>query len=76
MKIFLKRTEAAKYLTDAGIPFSKNTLAKMAMDGIGPKYAIIRNKAYYRSEWLDNWLDGHFVSSDAIAHSSQERKNK
>jgi len=71
MNEFLSRKDTAIYLTNAGISISKTTLARMAMNGEGPKYIILRQKAYYKPEWLDEWLSKFQPSPSAIEHMAR-----
>lgn len=57
-KKFLTRPDAAAYLTECGIPTSKNTLQKWATTGGGPAYQILGNRALYTIPGLDEWVDG------------------
>jgi len=57
MSKFLSRTEAATYLADRGIPYSKNTLQKKATVGGGPTYRRFGNRAIYTPEDLDRWIE-------------------
>ena len=43
--VFLLRKEAARYLTDKGLPVSANTLQKNATTGGGPEYQIFGNRS-------------------------------
>jgi hypothetical protein len=52
---YLTRAEAAAYLTERGLPISKNTLQKMACLGGGPPYRIFGNKALHRPSELVEW---------------------
>ena len=74
MPRYLKRTDAANYLTQAGIAASKTTLARMAMHGEGPQYVIIHQRAYYKPEWLDAWLDNAEPSASALEHMTREAR--
>jgi hypothetical protein len=74
MPRYFTRTDAANYLTRAGIASSKTTLARMAMRGEGPQYVIIRQRAYYKPEWLDAWLDDAEPSASALEHMLREGK--
>lgn len=63
------RDEAADYLSSSGLRMSRTTLARYAMSGRGPKYALIGRKAYYKREWLDSWLTLKLAAySHALAH--------
>ncbi len=53
---FLTRPSAAAYLTEIGVPTSKNTLQKLATTGGGPAYQIFGNRALYTVEDLDAWI--------------------
>jgi hypothetical protein len=50
---FLTRQEAASYLSQCGLPVSKNTLQKFATIGGGPPYRIFGNRSLYTVEALD-----------------------
>ena len=69
----LTRQEAALYLRSKGLRSSKITLAKLAMTGEGPQYALVRGTSYYRPEWLDEWLDNQLKpQTHSFAHMSQK----
>ena len=55
-KLLLRRNDAAKYLAEKGLRISAITLARMAVEGSGPPYALIRHTSYYTTESLDDWL--------------------
>jgi hypothetical protein len=57
MPKYLTRPEAATYLTERGLPISKNTLQKLATVGGGPAYRIWGNKAVSTPDELDTWAD-------------------
>jgi hypothetical protein len=57
MRQYLTRAEAAAYLTERGLPISKNTLQKMATVGGGPPYQIFGNKALHEPAKLDEWAE-------------------
>ena len=61
-KRYLTRPEAAIYLTNCGLPVSKNTLQKMACLGGGPEYRIFGNRAVYRPTDLDEWSENKLSS--------------
>ena len=46
-KEYLRRREAATYLTEKGLPVSRLTLQKLATTGGGPTHALFGNKALY-----------------------------
>ena len=48
MTELLKRDEAAAYLQEAGLRMSRTSLARYAMGGGGPQYALIGRTAYYK----------------------------
>jgi hypothetical protein len=54
-KEYYTRGEAAKYLTEKGLPTSKNTLQKYATVGGGPRYELFGNRSVYRPPNLDSW---------------------
>ena len=74
MTELLKRDEAAAYLQDAGLRMSRTSLARYAMGGGGPKYALLGRPAYYKAEWLDAWLEDQLTPhSHSLAHMAQGR---
>ena len=65
----LSRKDAAIYLQDRGVRSSHTTLARLAMGGEGPKYTLIGRTAYYKPEWLDEWLESQITPhSHSLAH--------
>ena len=70
MTQFLTRKSAAEYLSKKGIRSSNASLARAAMGGYGPQYALIGRTAYYKPEWLDTWLEGQLTPhSHSLAHA-------
>ena len=70
MKELLTRRKAAQYLEAQGIRSSRSTLARAAMGGDGPQYVLIGRTAYYKTEWLDQWLEAQLVPhSHSLAHA-------
>jgi hypothetical protein len=57
LRKYLTRAEAAAYLTERGLPISKNTLGKMATVGGGPPYQLFGNKAVSTPAQLDEWVE-------------------
>lgn len=53
---FLDRREAAQYLTDKGLRFSRTTLQKLVTTGGGPRYRLFGNRAVYDPADLDSWI--------------------
>jgi hypothetical protein len=51
----LTRSDAAKFLTDLGLPIAPNTLAKKAVDGSGPPYQVWNGRATYDTQDLLEW---------------------
>jgi hypothetical protein len=51
----LTRSDAAKFLTDRGLPIAPNTLAKKAVDRSGPPYQVWNGQATYETEDLMAW---------------------
>jgi hypothetical protein len=65
----LTRRDAAEYLEKKGVRSSQSTLARYAMGGNGPQYALIGRTAYYKPEWLDAWINSQLKPrSHALAH--------
>lgn len=62
-KRYLTRQESASYLSQRGLPVSKNTLQKFATTGGGPEYAIFGNRALYTPESLDQWAQARLTKS-------------
>jgi hypothetical protein len=54
-KQWLRRKEAAAYLTEQGFPTTASTLQKYATVGGGPQFMIFGNKALYSPVVLDAW---------------------
>ena len=61
MKELLTRKNAAEYLSQKGIRSSNASLARAAMGGDGPQYVLIGRTAYYKTEWLDQWLEAQML---------------
>ena len=73
MTNLMNRKQAAEYLTSLGLRISKQTLAVHAMRGIGAEYTLIGRTAYYKQEWLDEWLaDQLKPSAHSFAHMQKE----
>ena len=69
MTELLNRRDAAKYIKSKGVHSSQTTLARGAMCGSGPNYNLIGNKAYYKPEWIDQWLESQCKPrSHSLAH--------
>jgi hypothetical protein len=56
--------QAAAYLRT-----SKTTLARLRLNGDGPKFAKAGRKIVYRRAWLDMWLDSRSFTSTSEARS-------
>jgi hypothetical protein len=63
VKRYLTRHEAAHYLSERGLPVSKNTLQKFATTGGGPEYCMFGNRALYTCDSLDAWAEGRLTPS-------------
>ena len=75
MTELLTRKDAAAYLATKGIRSSQSTLARYAMGGNGPQYALIGRTAYYRTQWLDAWLEEQLTPhSHSLAHMLQDQR--
>ena len=75
MTTLLTRRDAAKYLEKKGVRSSQSTLARYAMGGDGPQYALIGRTAYYKPEWLDAWLEDQLTShSHSLAPMAQGQR--
>ena len=60
---YLTRQEAAAYLSESGLPISKNTLQKFATIGGGPEYFIFGNRALYTPHSLNAWAEARLTVS-------------
>ena len=70
----LTREQSATYLKDCGLRASRMTLARLAMSGEGPRYTLIGRTAYYKKEWLDEWLESQLKpNAHSFAHMQKER---
>jgi len=70
LKEYLSRREAAQYVSDCGLPLSKNTLQKYATVGGGPPYRKFGNRAVYRAPDLDAWVRGKL--GEPISSTSEQ----
>lgn len=53
VKQLYNRDDAARYLSQIGLRVSKVTLARMAMEGSGPPYSLIRGGSItLRMHWI------------------------
>lgn len=69
---YLRRQEASEYLSERwGVPAARNTLAKLAVIGGGPKFYRFGRFPMYSPSDLDTWaesrLSGRAFSSTADA---------
>lgn len=70
------RKQAAQYLGTKGLRASQSSLARFAMTGEGPKYTLIGRTAYYKPEWLDEWLESQITPhSHSLAHMLQNKED-
>jgi hypothetical protein len=53
----LNRQEAARFLTEAGLPIAASTLAKKAVQGSGPPFRIGNGRALYDTVDLREWAE-------------------
>ena len=54
-RLGLTRKEAADHLSRTAFPISANTLARYAVDEVGPPFVIVGSRAIYTREQLDVW---------------------
>ena len=69
-KRYLTRGEFADFLTEQGLPTTKNQLQKLATTGGGPEYSIYGNKAVYTPTNLLGWAEAEV---DRFRKSTSER---
>jgi hypothetical protein len=62
-KRYLTRGESADFLTEQGLPTTKNQLQKLATTGGGPEYSIYGNKAVYTPTNLLAWAEAKLTAS-------------
>lgn len=55
-KQYLSRFEASDYLCNRGIPVARQTLAKWATTGGGPRFVKFGRKPLYTPQSLEEWL--------------------
>jgi hypothetical protein len=55
----LNRQDAARFLTQMGLPIAATTLAKKAVEGSGPPYAVWNGRALYSVDDLLKWAEAH-----------------
>ncbi len=53
----LSRADAARFLTEKGLPIAATTLAKKAVQGSGPPYRIWNGRATYTVDDLMKWVE-------------------
>ncbi|WP_413207002.1 helix-turn-helix transcriptional regulator [Rhodospirillum sp. A1_3_36] len=53
---YLSRVEASDYLSGRGIPYSPNTLGKLACTGGGPVHYKFSNRVLYLESDLEAWI--------------------
>jgi hypothetical protein len=57
--LMLRRFEASDHLlTEWGLSYTVDTLARMASERRGPPYHLLGNRAFYPIEALDTWAQG------------------
>lgn len=72
MTRYLSREEAALFVTERGLPISKNTLQKYATTGGGPVYRRFGNRAVYAPADLEAWIERKLsapMASSSVAAS-------
>jgi hypothetical protein len=55
----LNRQDAARFLSQRGLPIAATTLAKKAVEGSGPPYAVWNGRALYSVDDLLKWAEVH-----------------
>ena len=66
------RPRTANLFDNVGI---RSTLARYAMGGVGPQYALIGRTAHYKPQWLDAWLEEQLTPhSHSLAHMLQDQR--
>jgi hypothetical protein len=74
MQRLLNRKEAAEYLNSLGLPSSPTSLARQAMTGSGAKYTLINRRAFYKPEWLDEWVNEQITPhKHSLAHMNENK---
>jgi hypothetical protein len=53
----LSRADAARFLTEKGLPIAATTLAKKAVQGSGPPYRVWNGRATYSVDDLLKWVE-------------------
>jgi hypothetical protein len=73
-KLYLRRAEAAEYLQERYGAYKTQTLAKMAVEGSGPRWRKMGAFAYYLPADLDEWaaerMSAPVKSTTELAHLS------
>jgi hypothetical protein len=57
MRRYLIRDAATQFIRDQGVPCGKTSLAELASDGRGPRYALINGRAAYTEMDLIAWIE-------------------
>ena len=76
MTDFLRRADAAVYLQERYGAYTKDTLAKLAVVGGGPRFRLLGRFPVYTREELDMWARSRMsplASSTAEAGSGRTR---
>ncbi|OWK28964.1 hypothetical protein [Sphingomonas mucosissima] len=76
MADFIRRADAAAYLQERYGAYTKETLAKLAVVGGGPKFRLLGRFPVYTRDDLDAWAASRLsapASSTAEAGSSRAR---
>ncbi len=54
---YLIRAAATQFIRDQGVPCGKTSLAELASDDRGPRYALINGRAVYTEKDLLAWIE-------------------
>src|SRR6185437_8224715 len=69
-KEFYSRKEAARSLSERGIPTAPATLAKLATIGGGPEMSRFGRRVFYAPESLDAWIRSRLVTGRSTTELS------
>lgn len=70
-KEFFGRKEAARILSERGIPTAPATLAKLATTGGGPEMTKFGRRVFYTATSLDGWLASRISTRRSTSELSE-----